>query len=162
MPLSTICGSSVPTQSCCHCFINASTIKLKATQWLMSECTMETTKRTNVFLNGANLTWKKFLGPGRGISIPMIQSVSEFWPEDLNNLPVTRGKYEQMQGSGDTTFLKSPRQYLKASTSCAVKVRSLALCQRTPSIQKLHRGYLENVKAYDQHRLICATNTITS
>jgi hypothetical protein len=59
------------------------------------------------------------LCPGRGISIPMRQSVLEFWPEDLNKLPVTRGKYEQMQASEDTTSLKSPWQYLKAS--CAMK-----------------------------------------
>ena len=86
----------------------------------------------------------------------MTQSVLEFWPEDLNNLPVTRGKHEQTQASEDTTSLKSPRQYLKASTSCAVtfmQVMSLALCWRTASIQKLHTGYLENVKAYDPHRI---------
>jgi hypothetical protein len=86
----------------------------------------------------------------------MTQSVLEFWPEDLNNLPVTRGKYEQTQASEDTTSLKSPWQYLKASTSCAVKfmqVKSLALCWRIASIQKLHMGYLENVKASDQSRI---------
>jgi len=66
-----------------------------------------------------------------GISIPLTQNVLEFWPEDLNNLPVTGGKYEQMQVSEDNTSLKSPRQYLKASNSCAVKfmhIKSLALC----------------------------------
>jgi len=86
----------------------------------------------------------------------MTQSVLEFWQEDLNNLRVTRGKYEQMQASEDTTSLKSLRQYLKASNRCAVKfmhVKSSALCWRTASIQKLHTGYLENLKAYDQQRI---------
>ena len=86
----------------------------------------------------------------------MTHSVLEFWPEDHNNLPVTSRKYEQMQASEDTTSLKSPQQYLKASNSCAVKfmhVKSLALCWRTASIQKLHTGYLKNVKAYDQQRI---------
>ena len=31
--------------------------------------------------------------------------------------------------------------------------KSLTLCWRTASIQKLHTGYLENVKAYDQQRI---------
>jgi hypothetical protein len=34
-----------------------------------------------------------------------------------------------------------------------MQVKRLALCWRTASIQKLHTGYLENVKAYDQHRI---------
>ena len=85
----------------------------------------------------------------------MTQSVLEFWQDDLNNLLVTGGKYEQMQASEDTTSLKSLRQYLKASNRCAVKfmhVKSSTLCWKTINTKASHR-LLRKRKSMDQQRI---------